>query len=204
VAHRGLGVAGLLGEPRGGVCAEDDVGGRDVAPDLAGVLRADDERAAGGHDHLARGAQARVDRAGVPGGERLGEAAERRRLADQGLEPLRERGERRVRRPEIVRARDDRGVADVDHLRDQIFARREVAIQGADADPGAARDRLERGGGALLAEHGFGGGDERIVIAARVGACRPGEQCARRGCRRSDRCLAIRGGAHHRLDEIEA
>jgi hypothetical protein len=27
VAHRGFGVAGLLGEPGGGVGAEDDVGG---------------------------------------------------------------------------------------------------------------------------------------------------------------------------------
>jgi hypothetical protein len=56
---------------------------------------------------------------------------------------LRERGERRVRGSEIVCARDDRGVAGVDDLRDEIFARREVAIQGADADAGAARDRLE-------------------------------------------------------------
>jgi hypothetical protein len=191
VAERGGGVAGLLGEPRRGVGAEDDVGGRHVAPDLAGFLRAHDERAASGHDHVARHAQLlRVIVAGVAGGERLGEAAERRRLSDQRLEPRRERGERRVGGEQVVGARDDRVVAGTDHLRDQVLAGREVAIQGADADAGAAGDRLERRAGALLAEHRLGGVDERVPVAPGIGALRP---IAPGGRRVGVVILAIRG-----------
>ena len=56
---------------------------------------------------------------------------------------------------------------------EQVLAGREVAVEGADADPGAAGDVLERGAGALLGERLARGGDQLLVVAARVGALRP-------------------------------
>jgi len=59
-----------------------------------------------------------------------------------------------------------------EHGLHQVVARGEVAVQRADADAGAARDVLQRRAGVVLGERLAGGGDQRVVIATRVGALR--------------------------------
>jgi hypothetical protein len=66
-------------------------------------------------------------------------------------------------------------LVDVDRL-EQVLARREMAVQRADPDLGAARDVLERGGGAVGGERLAGGCHELVVVAPGIGALgAPGE-----------------------------
>ena len=70
-----------------------------------------------------------------------------------------------------------RGAADpldllyVDGLEERL-ARREVAIQRADADVGASGDPLQRGVLPLRGEGLTGGSEQLVVVARRVGALR--------------------------------
>ncbi len=56
---------------------------------------------------------------------------------------------------------------------DQRLLRREMAIDGADADARAAGDVLDLRLQADLGEGGGGGGDDLLAIAARIGAQGP-------------------------------
>ena len=67
------------------------------------------------------------------------------------------------------RAADGLDLVEVDGL-EQVLARREVAVERADADLRAPRDVLERGRRAVLGEGLARRGDELLVVAARVRA----------------------------------
>jgi hypothetical protein len=93
-----------------------------------------------------------------------------RQVVDQLAEPRLERRQRRPLRQQPVGGRGELvHLAPVDR-RQQRLAGREVAVQGADADLGAARDVLERRVGPSLGEGRLGGGDEVLAVPDGVGA----------------------------------
>jgi hypothetical protein len=75
-------------------------------------------------------------------------------------------------------------LVDVDGLQERL-ARREVAVQRADADTCATRDVLQRGGRAVLGEDLAGGGQQVVVVAPGVGAL---------GALGEPRDVGVRGG----------
>jgi hypothetical protein len=60
-------------------------------------------------------------------------------------------------------------LAAIDHL-DQVLPGREMAIEGPDADPGLARDILQRRPGPVLGEGRGGSLDQLVAVPAGVGA----------------------------------
>jgi hypothetical protein len=162
------------GRPRGGDEQRVDLGQADVAADGAGLLRLDEQRA----DGLAQCVRCPggvgvlvVVAAGVEQG--LGDGDLGRRVGDQVAEEAEERptrvgrAEQRVRLlAEPVEAPDENGL-------EQRRLGREVAEDGADADPGPASYLFGRGGLAALAEDLLGRVEDAAAVGAGVDPLRP-------------------------------
>ena len=138
---------------------------------MPGVLRAAQQRLAGGVEHRPAAGEDRLA-LGVGDGEQLvGERLLRRDVADEALQP----GGQRLPGLELGEllgaARQRLDLVHVDRLH-EVGARGEVPVQRADADAGAAGDVLERGRAVGLGERLACGGDQLLVVAQRVGALR--------------------------------
>ena len=159
----------------------------DVRADDARVLRAAQQRLAGGVEHRAAAGEDRRRRARRSRRARRPAPASSRRSRRSAAASAVSASQGSSSRELARAARQRLDLVDVDGLH-EVGARREVAVQRPDADAGAAGDVLERGRAVGLGERLARGGHELLVVAQRVGALRAiGERvaCGRRAGHRS-------------------
>ena len=91
-------------------------------------------------------------------------------IADEALHPFRQGDVGGMAARQIVGGGGKRfDLAPIDHL-DQMLARGEVPVEGADPDAGPPCDLLQGGIDAMLGKDGGGDLQQPVAIAARIGA----------------------------------
>jgi PPOX class probable F420-dependent enzyme len=166
--HRAATVIGVvLGGPGDGGSESDGAVWVEIGADGADGLAAGDECSAGGVEAVAGCAEG--CRAAERRDDGLGEAPIGHVVPDEGGEPSLEGSFVAT----VTKVRGERGdgvEVSGDQRQDEVLAGREVPIQRAGTDPGAASDVVHRGPDAMLEERFVGDGQQTFAVAPRVGA----------------------------------
>ena len=145
-----------------------------IGADLAGLGGGVEQLSANGHEAVKEVGMQRVE-ADAVGLQDRGESMLRDQEIDEEVDPLTERSVRRA----TIRQQDRTSLgAGLDlmavHGNNEIRSRREVAVNRPHPDASRSRDvthwRLDTG----RDEHGGGGGEQRLLVALRVGPLLPG------------------------------